>query len=509
MKRAGFYLCCLALLAACASAPAAPAGPTPTPKPAQPALEKPTYTVQSGEVVDEILLSGHVAAVKQQDLSFTQDGHLKTLYVDRTAVITQGQLLAELDLGDLPNQLHQAQVAHDEATRLLERDQAQRKITAQRAQLDLEDARAQLAELQQPPKPAELTQSRAVVQSAEAALDQTRTDASAAKTLAQLRLGQASQALIQAQTSYAAALRDWDKVRNNKNDIRYNSYHDTFVKAEADVHTAEADVTQAQVESDAARAKEGPAVRQAEAALAEAQAKLDSMLGGADSAALAAARRAIQRADLAVAEARQGGNPELEQRVATSRLEVERLQSQIDAGRLYAPFDGKIASIDARPGAGVEAYKPVISVMNDATLEVLVDLVTSQEAARLGIGQLAQLSFARYRGKVFAARIASLPSNATSGTSSVDTDTAYHLTFEPQGQEFEVGDLAQVTVALARKDDALWLPPQAVRAFEGRRFVVVLDGTRQRRQDVKVGIVGQDRVEILDGLKQGDVVVGQ
>ena len=76
-------------------------------------------------------------------------------------------------------------------------------------------------------------------------------------------------------------------------------------------------------------------------------------------------------------------------------------------------------------------------------------------------------------------------------------------------QPLDVGDVAQVTITLARKDDALWLPPQAVRAFEGRRFVVVKDGDRQRRQDVKVGIISTDRIEILEGVKEGDVIIGQ
>jgi hypothetical protein len=45
--------------------------------------------------------------------------------------------------------------------------------------------------------------------------------------------------------------------------------------------------------------------------------------------------------------------------------------------------------------------------------------------------------------------------------------------------------------------------------IEGRRFVVVKDGDRQRRQDVRVGIVSLERIEILEGLKEGDIVVGQ
>jgi multidrug efflux pump subunit AcrA (membrane-fusion protein) len=64
-------------------------------------------------------------------------------------------------------------------------------------------------------------------------------------------------------------------------------------------------------------------------------------------------------------------------------------------------------------------------------------------------------------------------------------------------------------VTLQRKDNVLWLPPQAIRTFQGRQFVVVDEGNRQRRVDVKLGIQGPDRIEIVDGLKEGQKVVGQ
>jgi len=70
-----------------------------------------------------------------------------------------------------------------------------------------------------------------------------------------------------------------------------------------------------------------------------------------------------------------------------------------------------------------------------------------------------------------------------------------------------LGDLVRVQVVLEKKDSVLWLPPQAVRNFEGRKFVVVQDGDGQRRVDVKVGITGDDRLEIVDGLTQGQIVV--
>ena len=69
--------------------------------------------------------------------------------------------------------------------------------------------------------------------------------------------------------------------------------------------------------------------------------------------------------------------------------------------------------------------------------------------------------------------------------------------------------IVKIKIVLEHKDNVLWLPPDAIRAFEGRRFVVVREGERERRVTVKTGIETDDKVEILDGLKAGDVVVGQ
>jgi multidrug efflux pump subunit AcrA (membrane-fusion protein) len=53
----------------------------------------------------------------------------------------------------------------------------------------------------------------------------------------------------------------------------------------------------------------------------------------------------------------------------------------------------------------------------------------------------------------------------------------------------------------------LWLPPQAIRRFDGRTFAVVQDGQAQRRVDIELGLEGDDRVEIVSGLTAGEIVV--
>ena len=79
-----------------------------------------------------------------------------------------------------------------------------------------------------------------------------------------------------------------------------------------------------------------------------------------------------------------------------------------------------------------------------------------------------------------------------------------------KGQEVEAGvTIVKIRIVLEHKDNVLWLPPEAVRSFEGRRFVVVREGDRERRVTVKTGIETEDKIEILEGLKEGDVIVGQ
>jgi multidrug efflux pump subunit AcrA (membrane-fusion protein) len=71
---------------------------------------------------------------------------------------------------------------------------------------------------------------------------------------------------------------------------------------------------------------------------------------------------------------------------------------------------------------------------------------------------------------------------------------------------YKVGDMVNLSVILEKKTDALWLPSQAVREYEGRYFVIIQDGESQRRVDVKIGIIEAGRIEIVEGLTEGQVV---
>ena len=161
-------------------------------------------------------------------------------------------------------------------------------------------------------------------------------------------------------------------------------------------------------------------------------------------------------------------------------------------------------------GRAAEAYNPVMTSPTQLSWRSRVD-TTSTPTTDLAEGQSATVTLVGKPGIELGAKIRQLPYLGAQAGTGQDADKAIHVSFvgDTSSAGYQLGDLARVSVTLEQKDNALWLPPAAIRTFDGRQFVVVQNGNAQQRVDVKVGIEGEDRTEILDGLTEGQIVIGQ
>jgi hypothetical protein len=80
------------------------------------------------------------------------------------------------------------------------------------------------------------------------------------------------------------------------------------------------------------------------------------------------------------------------------------------------------------------------------------------------------------------------------------------LSLDNDSNSLQPGTLAQVSVVLEEREDVLWVPPGAIRNFQGRTFVILQNGARQHRVDIETGIESMNQVEILNGLEQGQII---
>jgi membrane fusion protein, macrolide-specific efflux system len=178
----------------------------------------------------------------------------------------------------------------------------------------------------------------------------------------------------------------------------------------------------------------------------------------------------------------------------------------IDAARIISPIDGFVLSEAAvSSGSEVAAYQEILVIADKSVLEVSAT-PDSTTVSKIQTGMPVTVTLVNRPGVAINGEIRSLPYFSVSGAGQ-DKSTRISLDSLPQDLGLGIGDIVQVNVVLQKKDNVLWLPPQAVRTFEGRRFVVVQDEQGQRRVDVKVGLQNNDRVEIVEGLSEGQVVV--
>jgi len=169
-----------------------------------------------------------------------------------------------------------------------------------------------------------------------------------------------------------------------------------------------------------------------------------------------------------------------------------------DKMTLLAPFDGVISEVDARRGALIPSGAILGHLI---TAERTVEAKISEENfAGISIGNKASVLFLGYSsGKMFDAKVSKILPTAEAATQRYIVWLDVNI---PQDQ-LKPGMTGEVTIDVATHDWALLAPR---RALAGTTLLVVNHG-RVEVRNVKVGFTALNRVEILDGVKEGDLVI--
>lgn len=446
------HLCLLFfLLSACSNGGAQP---TPTPFPTPVVAEKPLYTVQRGTVVTTLEFRGRVSPVTEQELFFETDGYVKTVYVAQGDVVQADDLLAELEVSDLENQLAQAEVALGTAELRLSQAEQENADALAEACIALEQARLRLAQSQ-------------------------AQDVDSDVTIAYVSLTQAQQAEADAEREYYESVErheQWGEWGEPQASV--DAYKRAWDQARDNLTTAQARYHQAVTARDNV------------------------------TYTLQLQTKEVELAELRVEKLERGIDPLLRQEVEKARLDVKRLQDRIADARLVAPFAGRVLSLDVRAGDLAAAYKTALVLGDPGALEITADL-SAAELSQMSIGQAATVRLLNRPDQDYAGHVRQLPYPYGGGAGGETDDSAARIAPDDPTVALEIGELATVVIFLEQRDDVLWLPPAAIRSFQGRDFVVIQDDDIQRRVDVRLGLESEERVEILEGVQEGQVVVGQ
>ncbi|HZG88218.1 efflux RND transporter periplasmic adaptor subunit [Paenibacillus sp.] len=198
------------------------------------------------------------------------------------------------------------------------------------------------------------------------------------------------------------------------------------------------------------------------------------------------------------------------------RTELVELEESIAGAQLTAPFAGTIVSVAVKPGDSVKAYDKV-AVLADLTQLVVAAKFDKDDVEDIAVGMDAVVninSAGEFKGKVDRLPTETSDNNNGGGNpnqpaeESIEQFLLVELETWPEG--VTRGTPLSVSVITNRKDNAIVIPPAALRSYNGRSYVQVVDAEGNKAEiDVEVGMQTSTQVEIVKGLEPGQKVVGR
>ncbi|MBV7333646.1 efflux RND transporter periplasmic adaptor subunit [Chloroflexi bacterium TSY] len=228
----------------------------------------------------------------------------------------------------------------------------------------------------------------------------------------------------------------------------------------------------------------------------------------------------VELAQVTLEEIEANLDPTLERAVTKAQLAVEALERQVEERRLRAPFAGHIVVIGIgltdmrgfaerpKPRDPVPAYTTFIVVAKSEPLAIIVD-GGEPRVNELEIGRVIEATYRWEKGDPFEVEVVKLPTALEGDEFRPEFPAAVHLALSNDHPPLIIGDWVTMNAIASIHEDTLLLPDPAVRRFAGRSFVVLQDGDRQRRIDVRTGLESEGQIEILEGLSEGDIVIGR
>jgi hypothetical protein len=93
------------------------------------------------------------------------------------------------------------------------------------------------------------------------------------------------------------------------------------------------------------------------------------------------------------------------------------------------------------------------------------------------------------------------------GIDRFDVDALYMIVPDSDASVLSTRDFATINVILNISEDALYVPFAAVKRANGRVFAYVLTNGIRTIRDIEEGLMGNERIEIINGLEEGETVI--
>ncbi len=488
------------------------------------------YKVTKGDVNITTIESGTVEAVITVEAKPQVTGRISKLYVDEGSVVQKGDLLAVIDPQPTQLQLDQNQAQLMGAQSQVDRSTieiAQRRKTAAAA-VSQAEARVKQLELELASSPAllqaEITQAQANLDSAIQDRDRLVKNSQPTQlATAKANMDEAEQNLRNAEIDY-----------KRQQELEEKGYVSTKVveTAKLTLDNAQARFSNAKTTYDridagfsADRARADEAIKSARAALTKAKTNLYTLASKRED--LKSARADLSKARAGLADPALLEKTKLQSEASVMQLSsaLKETQRQLRETQVRSPISGIVTKRllqvgENATGLGQFSSGTTIVRIEDRTQMRVKLAVNEIDVARLSIGMPAEVNVDALPNKTLSGKISKIaPAKqiVEGQTTLVGSDSVvkYEVEILLDGVDpgLKSGMSAKCTMRVSDHKNVLFLPAEYAEK-KGNDYFAYLPPANPKdpkskptQVKLKVGIISSSRIEILEGLKEGDMVV--
>ena len=248
-----------------------------------------------------------------------------------------------------------------------------------------------------------------------------------------------------------------------------------------------------------------PDVRLAFAALERARYDLNASRSLAESGDISKQQLDVYQKTLDQAEARYQAALEnvrnLEAIIEEKRAALDLTAKQLTDTQIVSPINGVVKEKAASRGEYLQPGKAIVTIVQIDPLRLRVD-IPEYAAASVKTGQTLTLTVEAFPGRTFNGRVVRIAPSLNEQTRA--------LTVEAQvanpGNQLRPGMFAKSNLVTTKDAMAVMVPRRAVQTIAGLNKVFVIENGRSSERLVKLGAIDGDLIEVIEGVKSGELV---
>jgi cobalt-zinc-cadmium efflux system membrane fusion protein len=170
---------------------------------------------------------------------------------------------------------------------------------------------------------------------------------------------------------------------------------------------------------------------------------------------------------------------------------------------LKAPIEGRITERKSTVGEHIGKETEIYTISDPTDLWVLAE-VKERDIGAIQVGQETSFTVLAYSGETFRGKVVLLGNRVETESRTLEV----RIDVNNADGRLKPGMFADVEIATTAIKDVLVISDQALQTLEDEQIVfVALSDTRFEKRIVKVGLEQHGRVQIVEGIKEGERVV--